>query len=652
MIPGRVRLAVAVVAIVVAVAAAFWPMAGNGFVDLDDWLYVTRNEMLHRPLDAATLGLMFTPGYASNWHPLTWLSHWIDVRLFGLEPRGHHLHNLLLHLAASLLLLVVLVRMTGRLWPPLALVLIFAVHPLRVESVAWAAERKDVLAILLGVGTLASYLAYLRRPGPWGLVLPAAVFSLGIMAKPTLVVLPAILLILDWWPLGRLAGSKHLGLGRALAEKSPLVALALLSSVLTLVAQRRGVAIGSLATYPAGRRLANAVESIAAYLGKTAWPTDLAAFYPYPATPPGPLRLGLAIALVAAISTATLLLRRRAPFLLAGWAWFVTALLPLLGLVQAGNQARADRYTYLPSIGLGLMIAWSPSLLPRSARRWVWLLPAVAVTLTALVATTRGQVLHWRDDVALYRRMLDVSPGDPVIANSLGVALGKAGRPAEAEPLFRLAVDRQPGSPDGWSNLANALDLSGRREDASAVLRQAVERFPDSPDLRGKLAILGGDQRRPAGNRAHLSFPAKVVHVDDGDTIQVISDRRRITIRLHGIDAPERGQPFGNRARKFTGALCSGVTVTVSEFDTDQYGRTVAEVLLPDGRSLNREVVRAGYAWWYRRYTDNPVLARLEGEARQARAGLWADPKPEPPWEFRRRTRPETAPKDRSPAVR
>ncbi len=646
MSPRRVRLAVAVVAIVAAVAAAFWPVTGNGFVDLDDWLYVTRNEMLQRPLDAATLELMFTPGYAGNWHPLTWLSHWIDVRLFGLEPRGHHLHSLLLHLAACLLLLAVLLRMTGRLWPPLALVLLFAVHPLRVESVAWAAERKDVLALLLGVGTLACHLSYLRRPGPAGLVLTAAVFSLGIMAKPTLVVLPAILLILDWWPLGRLAGRKHRSLARVLAEKSPMVALALLSAALTLVAQRRGAAIGSLATYPAGRRLANAVESIAGYLGKTAWPTDLAAFYPYPATPPGPLCLGLAIALVAAVSMAALLLRRRAPFLLAGWAWFLTALLPLLGLVQAGNQARADRYTYLPSIGLGLMVAWSPTLLPRAARRWVWLLPAAAVTLTALVANTRAQVLHWRDDVALYRRMLDVSPGDPVIANSLGVALGKAGRLAEAEPLFRLAVDRQPGSPDGWSNLANALDLSGRRDEAAAVLRQAVERFPDSPELREKLALLGGEQRQAGGNLAPFSFPAKVVQVDDGDTIQVVRDRRRITVRLHGIDAPERGQAFGNRARKFTGALCSGVMVTVSEVDTDQYGRTVAEVLLPDGRSLNREVVRAGYAWWYRRYTDDPVLARLETEARQSKAGLWADPRPEPPWEFRRRTRLETAPKD------
>jgi hypothetical protein len=354
-------IALALVAITLAV---YLPVRQFGFVNFDDPDYVSANAHIAHGLTRAAVLWAFTTGYAANWHPLTWLSHMIDVQVFGVNAGPQHLVNLLLHVLNTLLLFGLLHRMTGARGRSAFVAALFAVHPLHVESVAWIAERKDVLSTLFWMLTMWAYVAYVRRPS-WARYLGVAIaFALGLMAKPMLVTLPAVLLLLDVWPLGRTGVTRLLRPRRALVlEKLPLFALAAVSSVMTFLVQRRGGAVSTVDQYPWASRVANALVEYVVYLGRMCWPARLSIFYPYSQSLPGWSVAGSLVLLVA-LSVAVFRAGGRRPYLVVGWLWYVVTLVPVIGLIQIGTQARADRYTYVPLIGIFIMAAWGlPDLL-------------------------------------------------------------------------------------------------------------------------------------------------------------------------------------------------------------------------------------------------------------------------------------------------
>ena len=338
--------------LILAVFAVFYQTARHDFV-YDDEDYILHNRHVTGGLTSEGIAWAITAYHASNWHPLTWLSHMLDCQLYDLKPRGHHLTNVLLHAATAMLLFLALRRMTGVLWPSAWVAAVFAIHPLRVESVAWVAERKDVLSGLFFMLTLWFYARYAEHPKSWGrYLLVVASFATGLTAKPMLVTLPFVLLLLDYWPLGRFGRVS----GGVVAEKIPLFALAVASCLVTIAAQQN--AINSFEHLPLSRRLANAAVAYVAYIGKMFYPADLAVLYPLPEGPPPVWEVVVAATVLLSITMAVFAVRRKYPYLLFGWLWFLGTLVPVIGLMQVGIQAMADRYTYLTQIGLYIALAW------------------------------------------------------------------------------------------------------------------------------------------------------------------------------------------------------------------------------------------------------------------------------------------------------
>jgi protein O-mannosyl-transferase len=497
-LPGSGRAsAVSMLAVALLTLLAYWPVQRNGFVLFDDGEYLTRNTIVKQGLTARGLRLALTSSYTANWHPLTWVSHMIDVELFGLAPRGHHLVGLALHLATAVLLLLTLRAMTGRAGPSFLVAALFAVHPLHVESVAWAAERKDVLSAFFWVLTLALYLRHARRPCA-GRYLPVLLcFALGLMAKQMLVTLPLVLLLLDWWPLGRSRNHAAAGspgtrpFSRALLlEKVPLLALATLAGLITVKAQSASGALHSLELFPPAARAANAVLSAVRYLGKTFWPVDLAVFYPFAIRTPADPPIVAAAVLLSVATAAALLLRRRHPWLLTGWLWYLVSLTPVIGLLQVGEQAMADRYTYLPLIGIFIAVAWAlPGLVhPRGTARSALAIGSVVVLL--LAGLTRRQVAIWRDDETLFSHAIRATGENWKASYSLGLALDAAGDRAGAMQRFREAIRLRPDFPRARFSYALTLDEDGRPAEALEELRRAVRARPEDPVYRITLASL------------------------------------------------------------------------------------------------------------------------------------------------------------------
>ncbi|MFL6195873.1 MAG: hypothetical protein ACJ75H_16965 [Thermoanaerobaculia bacterium] len=416
----RASPAVLAAALALLTVLAYLPSLRNGFVNLDDGIYVTGNPHVRQGITRAGLVWAATANVGNNWHPLTVLSHMLDCELFGLNPAGHHATSLLLHTANTVLLFLVLLGMTGAAWRSALVAALFAVHPTHVESVAWIAERKDVLSGLFWILALGAWAFYARRPSPGRYLLVALLMILGLMSKPMGVTLPFVLLLLDVWPLERLS----LGWRRLVIEKLPLLALSAASSVVTLLYQRTSLA--PLEALPWTPRLENAAVSCAAYLGKILLPRNLAVFYPMPAEIPL-WKAAAALLLIAGLTILVLRAVRRAPWLLVGWLWFLITLVPVLGLVQVGRQAMADRYLYIPSIGLFLAIAWGiAGLIDRRI--------AIALSIAALLAlavNTRVQIGYWHDGVALFRHSLEVTGDNPVAR--LGLARARAERRASEE---------------------------------------------------------------------------------------------------------------------------------------------------------------------------------------------------------------------------
>ena len=491
------RVAGAAAAVVLVAAWVFLPVLGFALVNYDDPAYVRDNPHVHAGLGASGVAWAFTTGHASNWHPLTWLSHMADVELFGLDPGAHHRTSLVLHVVSSVLLLLLVRSWTGSLGVGTAVAALFAWHPAHVESVAWVSERKDVLSALLLWLALAAYTAHARQRAPRVLsprsAAVAVLLALALMAKPMAVSAPFLMLLLDVWPLGRLS----LGEGRLwprarplVVEKLPFFALAAAASAVTLAVQGAGGAVTDLAHLPLPGRVAHAVVAGATYLGILAWPAGLAVFYPHRGWP-SPFALLASAALLLALSWGAWRLRRGSPFLLVGWLWFLGTLVPVIGLVQVGEQALADRYTYVPSVGLGLALA-------EGVRRLLAVRPALGrslaalgtVALVAFAPLARAQVQHWRDSVTLFRRAVSVTRDNHVAERQLGTALLAAGDAAGAEPHLREAVRLRPRSAEAWNALGVALTRLGREGDAGAAVeafRRAVAAAPADPEPRHNL---------------------------------------------------------------------------------------------------------------------------------------------------------------------
>lgn len=504
------------------------------FVNFDDGLYVTSNRHVQKGLTWDGFLWAWQANVASNWHPLTMLSHMLDCELYGLNPRGHHLTNLLLHLANVWLLFEVLRRMTGRAGPSAFVAALFGVHPTHVESVAWIAERKDVLSGLFFLLTLGAYHRWVRDRTPRRYVLVALLMACGLLSKPMLVTLPCVLLLLDVWPLGRLRFAEihsprdlWQGVRPLLVEKIPLFVLSVASSAVTVYAQQ-----GSLATLEAvsaGRRVGNALVSYVIYLGKNFWPAKLAAFYPLPGVVPLEKTLG-ATALLLAITALVVWRIRRSPFLAVGWFWFLGMLVPVIGLIQVGRQAMADRYTYLPSIGLFLAVTWGVTELlgTESRMRRAALTGAALVVVGALSIAAHAQAATWKDSLTLfshaltatrnnylahlnvavalshrgdqegalrhYREVLRIQPNLAEAHAALGTALRRWGRTAEALPHLRRAVRIKPGRARLRHTLAVALEELGHKDEAMVELRKAIELSPRMADAHYGLGALLQEQ--------------------------------------------------------------------------------------------------------------------------------------------------------------
>jgi hypothetical protein len=502
---GQAKLTVVAACGVAAVTlAVYLRMLGHEFANVDDVDYVQRNAAVLAGLNLKSLAWAFTSYYAANWHPFTWLSHMLDVQLFGPSAPGwHHLTSVVLHTANSVLLLIFLAVTTRAVWKSAIVAALFALHPQHVESVAWVSERKDVLSAFFMMWTLLAYVYYARRPSVGRYLLVALAFALGLMAKPMLVTLPLLLLLLDYWPLGRIQGIGDRGRGTPgtrhptpvtiLLEKLPLLAMSAASCVVTVKAQSAVGAVRALEMLPLGDRIGNAVMSTVIYLSKTIWPTRLGQFYPFPdgGWPVAEL-IGAAVLLIG-ITWLAFRVRRSRPYVTCGWAWYLITLAPVVGIVQVGSQARADRYTYIPLIGVFVMIAYLlPNAMTRVQARVAG--AAVLVALAGLGIASYNQAGYWRDSIALNRRAIAVTENNWYSLGSLGSLLQdraehlhKQGKKddslrlaRQAEKHLRKSLAIAPNCSDSHTALARSLatldDLAG----AITQLEAAIDCNPDN----------------------------------------------------------------------------------------------------------------------------------------------------------------------------
>jgi tetratricopeptide (TPR) repeat protein len=519
---GAVRVRTALLlAIVLLTLVAYWPVKDNGFLVLDDEPYITENAAVKSGLTVQGIVLAFSGSRTANWHPLTWISHMADVQLFGLDPRGHHAVGVCIHTATALLLFQALLTLSGSRVSAFLVALLFAVHPQHVESVAWAAERKDLLSAFFWVLTLLTYARYARRPGGRRMIPVLLSFALGLLSKPMVVTLPLVLVLLDFWPLGR----HRLGVandvrfpwrqsGVLLREKVPLLVLSFLTGLVAISTQTSAGAIGSLESFPPAMRAANAILSPVLYLAQAAWPVNLAIYYPFSVRHIADARAVAAGALLAALTTGAVLQWRRRPWLLVGWLWFGITLLPVVGLIQVGKQAMADRYMYLPSVGIFIVVAWSlaQARLPRGNVREALLL-AAGVACALLIWLTRRQVAYWRDDETLCRHAISVTRNNWVAMYGLAMQREKAGDLAEGLQLYRESLRINPNQEYARLAIARILQNQGRPAEALAELRAATAALPRSGQLLQSLAFAlraqGNIEESAVALRAAIATPGR-----------------------------------------------------------------------------------------------------------------------------------------------
>ena len=527
---GRKSVAVVVVGAVLALAtlAIYLPVMEMTFISFDDPDYIWRNPRVVGGLSWDGVWWSLSHSFASNWHPLTWTSHMLDYQLYGLKAGGHHATNLFFHIANTVLLFVVLREMTGTLWRSALVAALFALHPVHVESVAWIAERKDVLSGLFGLLTLLAYSKYaanlnrfgqakseIRNPtsfvksttevrkletnskskvGRWFYyALALLFFALGLMSKPMLVTLPCVMLLLDYWPLGRIkseveslkskVGNEGAGRVRGgqglfwlLIEKVPFFGLSVVSSVVTFLAQSRGGSTWTLEALPLGSRIGNALVSCVRYIGKTIWPANLSIVYPYQEWSTFTV-VGAALSL-AAISVLMIRQLRERKYLMTGWLWFLGMLVPVIGLVQVGAQAMADRYMYLPAIGLFMIVAWGVSEIAVKFSKQTLVAGTAVVAIAMCMLGTQRQMGYWQNSESLFRHALAVTKNNYVAYNNLGFHYGQLGELNQAKECYQMALEINPRSQHACGDLAVILGLQKRTDEAIATYERALEISP------------------------------------------------------------------------------------------------------------------------------------------------------------------------------
>ncbi len=589
---------------------AFWQITQSDFINLDDPVYLTENVHIQDGLTLNGIGWAFTTMYAEFWHPLTWLSHMVDVQIFGMDPRGHHLTNLLFHVASTLLLLLLLHRMTKSLWPSAFVAALFALHPLHVESVAWVAERKDVLSAFFLMLTIGAYAFYAERPGLPRYMAVLLFFAFGLMAKPMLVTLPLVLLLLDYWPLQRFQPEEaarkiqvrgeqkpvlpcpppsrgRVGAGGTaqerrkrkavsrrgesekspgpkggretirplLLEKIPLFALAVLSTFLAYIAQG-GEAIGSPDSVPPFERFENVFVSYLIYLGKMFWPTDLAVYYPYPA--PRPLwQAGGAVLLFSLATWAAIRMAKKRPYFMVGWLWYAATLLPVIGIIQIGTHAMADRYTYISLIGPFIILAWG---MPEIFEKWRFRKEALVILsglcLLGLLFLTRIQVGFWRNSITLFDHALKVTDCNPLAYCNRGTAYWKLGNHRQAMEDYNKAIECSPKYPTAYYNRGVAHTDLGNYRQGIEDYNRAIElnpRYGDAYNNRGNAYRKIGFHKQAVGDYekaialhpryAPFYYNRGIAYLDLGDARQAMDDYTK-AIELY----PKYGDAYVSRA--------------------------------------------------------------------------------------------------------
>jgi len=481
---------------------AFARVLNSDFTNYDDDRYVTTNQTVQQGLTVNGAAWAFSTMSQANWHPLTWISCMTDFSVYGLNARGFHLTNLLLHMASVLLLFLVLRRMTGEVWKSGFVAALFAIHPLHVESVAWIAERKDVLSGLFWMLTMWAYIRYVERPGVGRHLAVLGFYVLGLMSKPMLVTLPFVLLLLDYWPLGRFRAGRPLW--KLIPEKLPLLACAAASSVITYIAQSGATALTSLERLPLGVRVANASVAYVAYIGKMIWPRGLAVFYPHPRTSLPTWEVIASGLLLICLTALALRAARKSPYLSVGWLWYLGTLVPVIGLVQVGDQAMADRYTYLPMIGLFVMVSWGiPEIMQRFNARGRaghphtptlphshTLTVAAVITVAVLSSLTWIQTGYWKNNEVLYRHAIAVTRDNFVACHNLAQYATRRGDFREAEELLRRVIALTNNNAVAYHDLALNIFAQGRPQEAEELVRHALAITPENASMHTGLGLV------------------------------------------------------------------------------------------------------------------------------------------------------------------
>jgi hypothetical protein len=494
--PGK-QLYVYGLLLIILTIALYYPVKSHPFVNYDDNVYVTENVHVQSGLNWDTVSWALVTYDAGNWHPLTWLSHALDFELYDMDPAGHHQTSLLLHVVNALLLFWVLQRATGFAGRSFMVAALFAVHPINVESVVWISERKTLLSMLFFLLALGAYRWYASKPGIARYATVAVLFALGLMAKPQIITLPFVLLLWDYWPLQRMSFASDPVAGQAAAafparsfralveEKLPLFAIAAASAAMTMKAQRAAGAVVPLGMYPLSVRLSNAVVSYVRYLAKTAWPAHLAPMYPHPG---GSLRAWQVYGALVVLLVVSMWVAERRPrrYLLVGWLWFVGTLIPMIGLVQVGRQAMADRYAYLPLLGVFIMVCWAVADWSAENHLPAAVLPAVSVAvLLALTITARRQIGYWADNVTLWTHTVQVTGPNYIAQDDLGGALLERKQLEEAIPHFREAAEIHPIDPMSNFNIAYYAQQHGNLPEAIEGYKKTIV-LTTSPGLKIK----------------------------------------------------------------------------------------------------------------------------------------------------------------------
>jgi Tfp pilus assembly protein PilF len=486
--------------LVMATLVVYLQVINHSFVDYDDDLYVFENIHVQKGLIPKNILWALTTSHAANWHPLTWLSHMLDMQLYGMNSGLHHLTSVIFHMINAILLFALLRRSTGALWPSSFVAALFALHPLHVESVAWVAERKDVLSTFFWMLTLWSYIRYVEEPGVNRYLTVLLFFILGLMAKPMLVTLPFVMLLLDYWPLERFSirhagdtaqnSQKMFGMFCLFREKIPFFVLSITSSVVTFLVQKEGGAVGDMAIYPLFARISNALVSYVSYIGKMIWPSRLAVLYPFPPMFPVWQLFGAGLLLISAFFIAIYFIKHR-PWFTVGWFWYLGTLLPVIGLVQMGAQAMADRYTYVPMIGLFIIVAWGlPELLAKWQYKRFVLAPLAATIIAILMVITWVQIRYWENSYVLFKHALEVTSDNWVVHNNFGNTLRKQGDFEEAIWHFHEALRINPDYETAHLNIGIALMLQGKLDASIAYYNEVLSLKPELATIHNNLGVV------------------------------------------------------------------------------------------------------------------------------------------------------------------